>query len=325
MSNLAKFDISKEKAKQPTKGGNKIQAKAVAPANGGSLKKNLAAVYASTQARKHDFTNANEYSQTCDLHSKIQQVFCSAQEKAKQDSWDFNMFEKIAKVINDDKVPTVDPEMLEALYYKEGDSYPMIRCKLEIFTLMHAAAVKYAKELGTADTLTKELEAAIERKDKELVGLRDDANKAIDEAKKAKAQYTLLQREFDGYKTNFERLSAELDTKDEIIETLRSDLTTLTNQQKASQDKVLEKRNSDLLIELGNDLTQPPEKQGDLLDSLMSTPSVGSEQKTKKRSRLQKNSAKASPAKKQKTALTELPSAQDDLFGCFTDSQIEID
>ena len=311
MSNISKFDISKEKAKQ-------------SPPRG-TLKANLNQLYAKAKAAPRTFQSAAESAPIVDLHVKIQQLACCQYQKAKEDSWDFGMFEKLAKVINDDKVPTVTPEMLTALSYKETDSFAMIKCKLEIFTLIHSAVINYAKELGTVGTLTKELEAAIERKDKELVSLRDDTNKAIDDAKKAKAQLTLIQREFDGYKSNFERLSAELDTKDEIIETLRSDLDALTSQQKTSQKKALEKSNSDLLIELGNDLTQPPEKQVDLLDALMGTPSVGSEQKTKKRNRLQKKSAKAPPAKKQKTALTELPSAQDDLFVGFSDSQIQID
>lgn len=315
MSNISKFDLTKEKAKQP-------------PAKG-TLKANLNQLYAKAKASPRTFQSAAESAPTIDLHVKIQQLACYQEQKAKEDSWDFGMFEKLAKVINDDKVPTVTPEMLTALSYKDTDSFAMIKCKLEIFTLMHAAVVNYAKELGTAGTLTKELEAAVERKDKELVALRDGTNKAIDEAKKYKSQYTLLQREFDGYKINLVRLNEELNTKDEIIETLRSDLAALTTREKTSQDKALEKTNSDLLIELGNDLTQPPEKQGDLLDALMITQSVGSEQKTKKKKRLQKNSAKAPPAKKQKsTALTTVadpPSAQEDLFVGFPDSQIEID
>jgi hypothetical protein len=317
MSNISKFDLTKEKAKQP-------------PAKG-TLKANLNQLYAKAKASPRTFQSAAESAPTIDLHVKIQQLACYQEQKAKEDSWNFGMFEKLAKIINDDKVPTVTPEMLTALSYKDTDSFAMIKCKLEIFTLIHAAVINYAKELGTNNTLTKELEAAVERKDKELAAMRDDTNKATDDAKKAKAQLTLLQREFAGYRNNMVTLNEELNTKDEIIETLRSDLATLTKQQKNAQDVVLEKRNSDLIVQLEDELAQPQDTEQDMLGALMLTPSVGSDKpkaQMKKR-RLQKNNTKASPAKvPKKTALQTVvdpPSAQEDLFVGFPDSQIELD
>ena len=148
MSNISKFDITKEQAKSPSKGG---------------LKANLNALYAKAKSTKRNFQSASESAPTIDLHVKMQQLACVHHQKAKEDAWTFELLEKLAKVINDDKIPTATPQMTDALSYQESDSYTMVKCKLEVVTLMHAAAVKYAKELGTAGTLTKELEAAVER------------------------------------------------------------------------------------------------------------------------------------------------------------------
>ncbi len=258
-----------------------------------------------------------------ELSVKLQQLAAEESAHAKEAAKTCEKMETLAKKMDfKDLRPAVSEEFMKTMEDTEHDSWFLLRMKLKGALIMYRAAMDHAANA----TELKETAAALERAQKEAIDCREEAAKCREETKKAKAQYTLVQREFEGYKANMIKLNDDLNTKDELIEALQSELNQKKEESQKASNEINERRNSDLIKELEDDLAQPPEKNDDLLGRLMVEPEIGSTPNQKKKAGLKRirKAGKTPSPKKQATALTELPSSQTDLFGTdFTSSQYD--
>ena len=196
-------------------------------------------------------------------------------------------------------LPVLSPEVMQIIRNYREDSSIALKGKLEIMLKVHDAFLAAAKDVGESAETKEALSKAEERAAKAT----EEARLAKEQAALAKSKHTLLQREFDGYKENMARLSAQLDKQEEELAELRKVHGVMTESQKKQQQV-----DSDLLL-----ASLLEDEKMDALE-LVSNRDVGTppedNKKTGKKRRLKKT--KETPNKKVAIDVDELPSAQPD-------------
>jgi len=257
------------------------------------------------------------------LHVDIQMMAAEAAKRAKDEMEHLKVIEKTTKspFRSSLPVPVLSPEAMVLLHNHSEDSNFALQAKLKMVLKMYEAVIKAAGELGDYNSL----KSAVEKAEEDCAKFREEARVAKHEAAVSKSQLTCLQREFLGFRANFEKLNDDLNAQEDKLRELRSKLKVYESEENTK----LEKSNSDLMEELQVDLTQAPDKTSEMIDLLMDSEVGTPACKANKGKRLRKNNkVTKSVSKKQKTTvLSELtscspPGNQEALFAEFPDSQL---